>query len=751
MAKSFQSAPEQPSEPPQEGQRLESWKEIAAYLKRDLRTVQRWERRESLPIHRHVHDKRSSVYVYTSELDAWRNNGRPRLEEPERKEPTGRVSRQQWPLWLAGLVAAALLAIIGVYLWLGRRPAQAEFHQHDWVLIAKFQNRTGEALLDGVLESALDSDLSNSAFLNVVPQERIADDLKLMKRPPGTPIDPALGRELCLRDGGIRAVLTGQIEKAGASYILRADLIDPKDGVLFARASEQATDQNAVLAAALRLSNQLRKQIREPLPSLTQAGQRLEQVTTPSLHALQLYSQGMALVNQYKWEAAAALLEQAVSEDPQFASAHIYLAHCYSNLQKDEQAAPHYQQAFALANTTTDRERYFILGSYYQRFANEPAKAIEAYKILVSLYPDDYWGNNNLAGLLGGKESEAALPYVVRRADLRPTDISNNWTAGMALVSAGRDVPEAEHFASRLQGLLSSPEIVREHGQATVWTELFPGRKAWMRGDPGPLLEECDRLRRTMDFQSGPAHEYFLTALSAAYMALGKFKTAREMLSSDEDPKERYLSLAFDSYAKDDEPDLKQQLINGTPFEASSNASVDPELPIPLLARAGLVSEAQKLLSWLQAPENANWMGPKGSAELMSFQGELALARGEPAKAIPLLQNSLSWKEGCFTFLWGSEDLARAWELEGNLPRAIRALEDASKEKSHEAYVGAGAFLWVHVEGRLAELYRKAGRDQDAQRTETELLHLLADADPDDPILVRLKQSGTLASAQTLR
>ncbi len=51
--------------------RLESWKEIAAYLRREVRTVQRWEKRESLPVHRHVHDKLGSVYAFKSELEAW--------------------------------------------------------------------------------------------------------------------------------------------------------------------------------------------------------------------------------------------------------------------------------------------------------------------------------------------------------------------------------------------------------------------------------------------------------------------------------------------------------------------------------------------------------------------------------------------------------------------------------------------------------------------------------------------------------
>src|SRR5882757_9381436 len=51
--------------------RLDSWKEIASYLKRDVTTVQRWEKREGMPVHRHLHDRMGSVYASRAELDAW--------------------------------------------------------------------------------------------------------------------------------------------------------------------------------------------------------------------------------------------------------------------------------------------------------------------------------------------------------------------------------------------------------------------------------------------------------------------------------------------------------------------------------------------------------------------------------------------------------------------------------------------------------------------------------------------------------
>src|ERR1700687_4782432 len=64
------------------GDRLDSWKEIAGYLRRDERTVRRWEK-DGLPVHRHLHKKKAAIYAYKPEIDAWWSNGCSRLEEKE--------------------------------------------------------------------------------------------------------------------------------------------------------------------------------------------------------------------------------------------------------------------------------------------------------------------------------------------------------------------------------------------------------------------------------------------------------------------------------------------------------------------------------------------------------------------------------------------------------------------------------------------------------------------------------------------
>src|SRR5260370_1823416 len=80
-------------------ERLDSWKEIAAYLKRDERTVRRWEK-EGLPVHRKVHKKQASVYAFRGEIEGWWNSDRQRLEQGE---PDSHGKPLLW--WLVGSLA----------------------------------------------------------------------------------------------------------------------------------------------------------------------------------------------------------------------------------------------------------------------------------------------------------------------------------------------------------------------------------------------------------------------------------------------------------------------------------------------------------------------------------------------------------------------------------------------------------------------------------------------------------------------
>jgi hypothetical protein len=108
--------------------RLESWKEIAAHLNRTVRTAQRWERSEGLPVHRHQHEERASVYASKSEIDAWWKTRRIQLDtetdqqgieqaqvsvaEPDGPTPARKVSHLYWSAWATMAATTAIIALL---------------------------------------------------------------------------------------------------------------------------------------------------------------------------------------------------------------------------------------------------------------------------------------------------------------------------------------------------------------------------------------------------------------------------------------------------------------------------------------------------------------------------------------------------------------------------------------------------------------------------------------------------------------
>ena len=136
---------------------LDSWKEIAAYLNRDVTTVQRWEKREGMPVHRHLHDRMGSVYASRTELDAWTRSRSLRAQEngsdavsptvpappPDLKTST---SQTRWKPVLLLAAAAAVLAV-GTYIWLQR----TEYFWRNPIANARFQTVTD---FDGVEQAA---------------------------------------------------------------------------------------------------------------------------------------------------------------------------------------------------------------------------------------------------------------------------------------------------------------------------------------------------------------------------------------------------------------------------------------------------------------------------------------------------------------------------------------------------------------------------------------------------------------------
>ena len=218
------------------GERLDSWKEIAVYLKRDVATVRRWEKRESLPVHRHLHEKLGSVFAYASELEAW-SEGRGGLSSVA---AAATVSASQSSRRGLVLLVAAGAPLIGLALILGLWTLEQDVPPPEPLRIsadlgaaapmAPFNVQFGDA-------AAISPDCAVLAF---IAQEDDRDPQLYVRRLNELHAEPLLGTDNALRSvlftrrtGGVGFFAGGKLKKiavTGGAAVTLADALSSRGG-----------------------------------------------------------------------------------------------------------------------------------------------------------------------------------------------------------------------------------------------------------------------------------------------------------------------------------------------------------------------------------------------------------------------------------------------------------------------------------------------------------------------------------------
>lgn len=351
---------------------------------------------------------------------------------------------------IAGLVVLMiLLAGVLFYFLAGNKPGFT-FSERNWALITNIDNHTGEEDFESALRTALEMGLSESKYVNVVPRGRVQDILNLMKKDPNSKINRELGREISIRDGNIQVLLTGSIYKIGDTYSFSLEVIEPVKNRIVKTFSREVNSKKGILPAIRYLTVSVRKALGENMNDFPKNKKSFERVTTPSLKALRYYSKGVDYLNVFDFDRARYFFNQAIRDDTSFAMAYLlsgFAEMWQSNLSDGKLD---FEKAAKLSTDLSEKEKYFILGVNAIYNKGDPKKGIKYYELLLDIYPDYYWGNENLSlAYLWKGNIKKYRKYKSICEKLRPNYFINYSEKGLFSLYYDRNINKADSAFSR--------------------------------------------------------------------------------------------------------------------------------------------------------------------------------------------------------------------------------------------------------------------------------------------------------------
>jgi eukaryotic-like serine/threonine-protein kinase len=325
---------------------------------------------------------------------------RSRLVVEERGVPINVLAPKPWSL-RRFVVFAALLALVvatAVAVHIRRTPRLTD---KDTIVLADFDNKTGDPDFSDALRQGLSAQLEQSPFLNLLPDQRVAQTLSLMTQPKDTRLTHELALEVCRRTASA-AVLNGAIAQVGNRYLLTLKAINCSSGESLASSEGQATDKDHILDALGMASSEIRRKVGESLASVQKYDAPPEDVTTSSLQALQAYSLGYrTMIAKNDRAAAIPLFQRAISLDPSFAMAYARLGITFFNLDEPSRAEESLRKAYDLRERLSQREKLYVAASFEAMAKGNMEEARKSYELWHQIYPRDPFAVGNLGVIYG--------------------------------------------------------------------------------------------------------------------------------------------------------------------------------------------------------------------------------------------------------------------------------------------------------------------------------------------------------------
>jgi tetratricopeptide (TPR) repeat protein len=619
------------------------------------------------------------------------------------------------------IIIAILVAFAAAWYYLQRPQVLSE---RDTVLLADFDNSTGDAMFDQTMRQALAVQLEQSPFLNIFSDERIRETLRYMNRSPEERLTVPVAREVCQRQG-LKALLTGSISSLGSHYVISLAAMNAFTGDVIAREQVEAENKEQVLRALGGAATKLRERLGESLRMVEKFDAPIEQATTSSLEALKAFSLGNEQQNRAKYLEAIPFYKRAIELDPAFALAYTRLAVAYDNSRQSELAADYATKAFELRDRVSERERHFISWRYYSSTTREIDKTIEALELWKQTYPRDTVPHNTLSFLytqIGqfDKAIEEARE-AIRLNPARPQPYSN---LGLALICLNR-FDEAKEVYQRAQA---------QNLDTTAYH--------WGLHLIAIAQGNADVVKEHLDWMSGKSNEYESLEWQATTRAFsGQLRKARELsenainLATRGNLNELAAQFAARARLRAAIAGVCKEAGNETASAAglgrANSSVVDDALA---LALCGQATQAQSLIDEQSKrfPNdtllNTIW--------IPTVRAIIEINRNNPAQAIQLLQAATRYEMGYAAGFWPSYIRGQAYLRQRAGAEAAAEFQRILNNRG----VNINSNLYSLAYLGLARATTLTGDRTKARNTYEDFFKLWNDADADIPALQQARQ-----------
>jgi tetratricopeptide (TPR) repeat protein len=616
---------------------------------------------------------------------------------------------------------------------------KGELKARDRLLVTDFHVSAADSNYGPVVGELVAMRLSESPSVSVMSRMMLVDALARMSRSPRSTIDLDLARELASREG-VKAIVDGTIVRIGTSLAVTMRLVTPDSGRELFSDQAVATSEEKLIPVVDHLSRELRRKIGESLKSV-RASPPLEQVATPSLAALRLYTTASRLHFGGEGVRAIPLLRQAVAIDTEFATAYRMMGSAMRNAGLSRASSDSaLAAAFRFRARLTEAERYRMLTTYY---GNGPgrnrAEAIRAHETLLEM--GDSLFLNSFGVFLTTRQEFARAETLYRAAIAKGfSGVLPYNNLGIALVNQGKWSEARTAAAAAIAKAPTAPGPVR-------FPILLLYHGGYQTGRLESYRHALDRLRSS---ESTPNRIWAIDRLSDLAVQQGALATAEKLYTE---------ARSLDSSSGQTAPELSHVLrrvyierIRGRRERAVERLDAElrkrpleirPEADRPYLAIANAYADlgdalrARAMLAQYQRQVTDTARKREDAPQTQYTLGLIALAEGRGAEASLHFKRSSQQPDGPATFCTacGFREIGEAFVVAGQTDSAIAMFERYLRTPwSERMTLLFDPISLAKVHRELAELY-SLHADPESKRKAIEhnrlFIELWKDADVD--------------------